>query len=258
MKFTECGKTDGKTLVLLPGTGCSAAANFSTVLPHLEKEYHLILIDYDGFDGAGTVFSTMEEQAKKIEDHLLEQYEGKIDAVYGSSLGGSFAGLLLQRQRIHMDHVILGSSDLDQSSPIPAFFSSLLLVPSFTHILNSGKLPSWIECLYARKQGKEAAEKLSDIVRTLSEKGNRFTLHSMWNEFYSDLVTPLQERIDIPGVRVHIFYALGMGEKYRNRYLKHFANPDICANPYDHEMLLALHPQEWVQELNDCMKENRS
>lgn len=253
MKFTECGKTDGKTIVLLPGTGCSAAANFLTVLPLLEKEYRLILIDYDGFDGAGTVFSTMEEQAQKIEDHLLEHYEGKIDAIYGSSLGGSFAGILLQRQRIHMDHVILGSSDLDQSSPIPAFFSSLIVVPFFTHIMNSGKLPSWMESFYARKHGKEDAEKLSGIVRMLSEKGNRFSLHSMWNEFYSDLVTPLQERIDIPGTRVHIFYALGMGEKYRKRYLYHFSDPDIRANPYNHEILLALHPQEWLQQLEELL-----
>ena len=130
MKFAECGKTEGKTLVLLPGTGCSAAANFSTVLPLLEEKYHLILVDYDGFDGAGTVFSTMEEQAQKIEDHLLQHCNGRIDAAYGSSLGGSFVGLLLQRQRIHMDHAILGSSDLDQSGPFllslhPCFLSHL-------------------------------------------------------------------------------------------------------------------------------------
>ena len=255
MKFTECGKKDGKTFMLLPGTACSAATNFSTVLPLLEKEYHLILIDYDGFDGTGTVFSTMEQETQKIEEHLLQNYEGRIDAAYGSSLGGSFAGILLQRQRIHMDHVILGSSDLDQSSPIPAFFSSLIVVPFFTRIMNSGKLPAWMERFYARKHGKEAAERLSEIICMLTEKGNRFSMHSMWNEYYSDLVTPLQERIDIPGTRVHIFYALGMGEKYRKRYLNHFSDPDIRANPYNHEILLALHPLEWMKEVNDCLKE---
>lgn len=251
----ECGKRDGKILLLLPGTGCTAAANFSTVLPLLEKEYRLILVDYDGFDGTGTVFSTMEQETQKIEDHLLQNYGRRIDAAYGSSLGGSFAALLLQRQRIHMDHVFLGSSDLDQSSPFPAFFSSLLIVPVFTRIMNSGKLPAWMQRFYARKNGTEASEKLREIVCMLAQKGNRFSMHSLWNEYYSDLVTPLHERIDIPGTRVHIFFALGMGEKYRKRYLEHFVNPDIRSNPYNHEMLLALHPLEWMKEVNDCLKE---
>ena len=29
----------------------------------------------------------------------------------------------------------------------------------------------------------------------------------------------------IPGTEIHIFYALKMGEKYRARYLQHFARP---------------------------------
>lgn len=65
MTVEECGKRNGKTLLLLPGTGCCAKANFKTVLPLLEQEYHLILVDYDGFDGRGGTFSSMEKQTEK-------------------------------------------------------------------------------------------------------------------------------------------------------------------------------------------------
>ena len=38
------------------------------------------------------------------------------------------------------------------------------------------------------------------------------------NQFYSDLVTPLPDGIEVAGTEIHIFYALKMGEKYRVRY----------------------------------------
>lgn len=38
------------------------------------------------------------------------------------------------------------------------------------------------------------------------------TMQSCKNQFYSDLVTPLPDKIDVPGTEIHIFYALKMGE----------------------------------------------
>ena len=49
------------------------------------------------------------------------------------------------------------------------------------------------------------------------------TVQSCKNQFYSDLVTPLPDKINVPGTEIHIFYALKMGEKYRERYERHFA-----------------------------------
>ena len=39
-----------------------------------------------------------------------------------------------------------------------------------------------------------------------------------------------------------------MGEKYRKRYLKYFANPDICEYDLQHEELL-LDAKRWVEEV---------
>lgn len=79
-------------------------------------------------------------------------------------------------------------------------------------------------------------------------------------QFYSDIVTPLGEKIKADGTTVHIFYALQMGEKYRKRYLLHFAEPDIIEQDYGHEELLFFYPKEWVKEIRRCcdQKEARS
>ena len=42
-------------------------------------------------------------------------------------------------------------------------------------------------------------------------------------------------------------YALKMGEKYRERYERHFAQPFIHEQDMQHKELLACHPEEWAQ-----------
>ncbi len=48
---------------------------------------------------------------------------------------------------------------------------------------------------------------------------------------------------------IHIFYALKMGEKYRDRYLKHLAHPVIHEQDLRHEELLACYPEKWTEEV---------
>ncbi len=72
-------------------------------------------------------------------------------------------------------------------------------------------------------------------------------MRSCKNLFYYDLITPLPDKLDVPGTQIHFFYALKMGEKYRERYERHFAQPVIHEQDLQHEELLACHPEEWAQ-----------
>jgi|MGYP000134194481 hypothetical protein len=45
-----------------------------------------------------------------------------------------------------------------------------------------------------------------------------------------------------------------MGEKYRERYERHFANPAIHEQDLQHEELLACYPECWVQLVKDIME----
>lgn len=72
------------------------------------------------------------------------------------------------------------------------------------------------------------------------------------NQFYSDLVTPMEDKIDVPGTTVHIFYALKMGEKYLLRYQRHFKTPDIRQHDMQHEELLVRDPEQWMAEVRRC------
>ena len=52
MQFDEKGFMTGKTMMLLPGTACDYQTNFGSVLDALEDKYHVICVNYDGFDGS--------------------------------------------------------------------------------------------------------------------------------------------------------------------------------------------------------------
>ena len=92
-----------------------------------------------------TEFYSMEDECEKIELEIKKKYGGRIKAAYGCSLGGSFVSLLLQRKRIHIDHGIIGSSDMDEACMFMAKIQSAIIVPIMYKMVHTGKLPKFMQ-----------------------------------------------------------------------------------------------------------------
>ncbi|WP_350309707.1 alpha/beta fold hydrolase [Neopoerus faecalis] len=143
MKVYSFGAEHALVILLLPGTCCHWKGNFGRVIPLLADSYRVLCISYDGFDETEhTEFPTILEETEKIETYIQEHSGGHIRAAYGCSLGGSFVGLLAARGNIHMDYGILGSSDLDQASPIAAKLQTNLLLPLIYPVIRGGRFKS--------------------------------------------------------------------------------------------------------------------
>ena len=233
MQFDEMGNKSGKTLMLLPGTACDYQTNFAAVLDRLGAKYHLICVNYDGFDDSDSVFPDMITVTEKIEKYITKHFSGKIDGAIGSSLGSSFVGQLIQRENIHIDHGIFGSPDLDQSGRFSAWLQSKLVVPLLTSFTKS------------EKKKTKSKEKLKAAFEMNDETADRFIgcfakfdPVSIKNEYYTDLLTWLREDIHVEHTRVHFIYAKKMGEKYLKRYKKYFRDPDIREFDMQHEQWL--------------------
>ena len=258
MDFREFGKQGGKTLLLLPGTACTWEINFQTVIHRLAEQYHLICVNYDGFDGDNSKpFTDMLTVTEKIEDYILDRHNGRVNGAYGSSLGGSFVGLLIQRKRIRIDHGFIGSSDLDQGSPLVARIVTWIVG---SWIANAGKsekkrkkLQDMLTRAFGMDMDAEAEAFMEQFARSI------ISLHpkTVARQFYSDYVTKLEDDIHVDGTTVHIIYALKMGEKYEKRYLRHFRDSDIRRFDMQHEAWLF--QKQWTQPVLDdiakCMEE---
>ncbi|MBR2810851.1 MAG: hypothetical protein IKD69_05660 [Solobacterium sp.] len=233
MQFDESGNMNGRTLMLLPGTACDYQTNFGSVYQRLAEKYHLICVNYDGFDGSDSVFPDMITVTEKIENYIQDHFDGRIDGAIGSSLGSSFVGQLIQREIIHMDHGIFGSPDLDQSGRFSAWLQSKLVVPLLTGFTGNEK---------KRAKSKEKLKAFFEMDDVTAEKFiacfSKFKPESIRNEYYSDLLTWLQDDIHVEHTRVHFIYAAKMGRKYLKRYKKYFRDPDIREFDMQHEQWL--------------------
>ena len=239
MQFTEFGKADGKTLLLLPGTACTWQLNFKNVADELAEKYHLIAVNYDGFEGdPALVFPDMLTVTRKIEDYLLEKHGGRVDGAYGSSLGGSFVGLLIQRKRVHIDHGFLGSSDLDQGGKLTARLLTMLVGPLFSGACTSEKKRARLKAKLRKKGAIGDGDKSLDFADAFIDSMKTLNPKTISRQFYSDYVTPLEDDIHVDGTTVHVVYALQMGEKYGERYRRHFREPDIHEFDMKHEVWL--------------------
>ena len=251
MKYYHFGEPTAPVILLLPGTCCHWKLNFNQVIPLLEKDFHIVCVSYDGFDETeSAIFPDMLTETSEIENYVQKKFDGRIHAAYGCSLGGSFVGLLVQRENIHIDHAILGSSDLDQAPPWKAKLKCTIAVPLLHKIVSTGQYPKVLRGLMEKKR-TPYRDKFMEMF-TIGKGGLPFIKkESVFHQFYSDLVTPLNINISVKDTVVHCFYSKKMGEKYLNRYKKHFRDPVIHTFDMEHAELLVLHPQLWAKEIKE-------
>lgn len=239
--------------MLFPGTCCYWKSNFGHVLEPLQKHFYTLVVSYSGFDETEkSTFVSELDEVEKVESYIKKHLDGKIFAAYGCSLGGSFVSLLVSRENIHIDHAIIGSSDMDQAPKWLAHLETALVMPLFYPFF-TGR-----DCFMKRKMDKRLAaggeqaeytKKFMDIMGMNGQVDHSFiSIESIKNQFCTDLYTKVGEQIHVPGTTIHVFYALKMGEKYRARYLKYFADPDIREFDLNHEALL-LEPDRWAREV---------
>lgn len=249
--------------MLLPGTCCHWECNFGRVLGSLQCTFFVVCISYDGFDSSEqSEFTSMIDETEKIEKHIKKAYGGRIHAAYGCSLGGSFVGLLAARRNIHMNYGILGSSDLDQSGKLSAQLTATLIAAILYPLFRNGRFKSRFIQKRMDKKLKENGEygkAMNRVIGLNTTHSSHLTKKNVKNQFYSDLITRMPEKISPPDTEIHIFYALKMGEKYRSRYEKHFAHPIIHEQDLRHEEFFLLHPEQWVSLINEiCLGRTNS
>ena len=150
----------------------------------------------------------------------------------------------------------------DNSKPVIFLFpGTCCLYSSFDHILD--RLHSYFYTVTDSYDGFDPNENtefysMEDECEKNEQGGNPWiTKQSVYNQFYSDLVTKVQHGIDVPGTTIHVFYATKMGRKYEKRYCTYFKNPDIRRHNMQHEELFCCHSAEWVEEVRKAVEGDR-
>lgn len=244
----EFGDSSKPIIILLPGTMCHWYANFAKVIPSLIEDFFVVVVSYTGFDIKDkSDYTSVLAEVEKIEAHIKHSYHGKVLAVYGSSLGGTFVAHLVARRKIQLSYAVIGSSDFDQSHRLPAYLKSKFLVKLMWSYVTKGHFKP--KCLHSYFEKASAKDSYVKEIFSFAKGMEFVSKTSVFNQYFSDLITPLPCHVESSDCQVHIFYAEKMGEKYLKRYKKHFKNPIIHRQNYRHEELLASYPEKWYQSV---------
>ena len=96
MKVYEYGKEHTKLFVMLQ---CAVEPwwVFKASAEEMAKDYHVYLFIADGHDGLGTEFVSLEKYASDAAEYLRTHRIGRVDAMYGVSMGGAAVILSIKR-----------------------------------------------------------------------------------------------------------------------------------------------------------------
>ena len=139
MKFFEFGKENDRTLLIECGYLAKWYPGLMPFIKEAEKQYHVIVQAYDGFneDEPDKVFHSIMEEARMASDFIVENLGGKIDVLYGISLGGMVGNEILYGGRVKVHTFIADGYTI---MPMPTFRSKLIekaYVKGYTAIIYS-------------------------------------------------------------------------------------------------------------------------
>lgn len=159
MEAYEFGRDNEKKILLIPGN-MMCWRQFEDVIPFLEKEYHVIAVSTDGYDGKGTVFTTASKSAETVENYIEQHLDGHIDLVFGESFGSATAAELFNRQRVRIDSLILSGPQYMRIGIFTGILERMIpenqyrLIKNIKKARKAGKMPLMLK-LYTRA-GDEA------------------------------------------------------------------------------------------------------
>lgn len=197
MKIYEFGDKNKPSIMLFPGTCCYWKTNFGHVLDGLQEHFHTLVVSYSEFDDTeNSTFISELDEVLKVENYIKDKLDGKLFAAYGCSLGGSFVSLLIGRQNIHIDHGIIGSSDMDQAPKWLAKLETAIMMPMFYPFI-TGKESGILKKVFEKKmnEGNDSSEYYEEIHGDHGQrKWNRLFIHIQGVHEESVLHRPVHKR----------------------------------------------------------------
>ncbi|MBR1764346.1 MAG: alpha/beta hydrolase [Ruminococcus sp.] len=102
MKYFEFGRENKTTLLLLHGADTTWQLSFQPFIDAAKSKYHIIAVAEDGFnpDEPEVDAISVIDEAQKIAEYLVENFDGRVDIILGESLGGMIMTELLLDSRI--------------------------------------------------------------------------------------------------------------------------------------------------------------
>lgn len=170
MDVHEFGAKTNPKLVLIPGN-LMTWEQFEDLIPLLREEFHVIAVSTDGYDGSGkTTFTTAQASADHLAEYIREKQDGRVDLVFGESMGCATALVLFHDQKVQVGAMILNGAQNMDVGPLNGLLKKSIpngqyrMVRMLRQSGETGKFP-----LIAKLYLRQDEEKLKQMVRHVAK-----------------------------------------------------------------------------------------
>lgn len=111
MEFKEFGDIRNPKIMLIHGMATTWDTCYKATINELKNDFYIIVPILDGHNpDEQSEFCSIQEVAQKIEQYVLENYNGKLHAASGFSMGGTILIEILANQKLQVNRVILDAA----------------------------------------------------------------------------------------------------------------------------------------------------
>lgn len=209
MTIHEFGCENPKTLLLIHPSVVKWDY-FETVIPFLQKDYHLLVPALPGYDFEDdSDFTSVEQIASELNAWLQEKGFPELYAVYGCSMGGSIALMVALGQSIPIRHCVMDGGITPYQLPWLATRFIALKDYLMMMIGRAGGVALLEKAFATDGYSKEDLQYVADVLKHCSRK-------TLWRTFDSCNNYKVPEPIPNIHTQIHYWFATNE-EKERKR-----------------------------------------
>lgn len=244
MKFHTFGDEKNRVMILLHGM-LNPWQIWEDAAAYFSKEYYVIVPELDGHtEQEKSSFVSVEEEAETLRKYVIENFDGKISALCGLSMGGRIAAILAGMPGIFVDALVLDGAPLQ---PLPGLVRKMIK-SSYRMVIEKSKSRD-IKILDRAKKEFLPERYLDDYLKVadhMNEEDIPRIIDSVFQPF--DFKTYGEH------VRILFLHGTKGNERVSAKAAKCMkeANPQTeirCFQGYAHAQLASFEINQWIQKV---------
>lgn len=244
MKFHTFGDEKNQVMILLHGM-LNPWQIWEDAAAYFSKEYYVIVPELDGHtETEKSSFVSVEEEAEAIRKYVIENFDGKISALCGLSMGGRIAAILAGMPGISVDALVLDGAPLQK---LPGLFRTMIK-NSYRMVIekSKGRDPKILE----RAKKEFLPERYLDAYLKVADHMDEENIPKIIDSVFR----PFEFKAYGDQVRILFLHGTKGNEKVSAKAAKCMkeANPQTeirCFQGYGHAQLASFEIDKWIQEV---------
>lgn len=244
MKFHTFGDEKNRVMILLHGM-LNPWQIWEDAAAYFSKEYYVIVPELDGHtEQEKSSFVSVEEEAETLRKYVIENFDGKISALCGLSMGGRIAAILAGMPGIFVDALVLDGAPLQ---PLPGLVRKMIK-SSYRMVIEKSKSRD-IKILDRAKKEFLPERYLDDYLKVADH---------MNEEDIPRIIDSVFQPFDFKAYGEHVRILFLHGTKGNERVSAKAAkcmkeaNPQTeirCFQGYAHAQLASFEINQWIQKV---------